>query len=180
MTHQTPPDEPTVHSDTREVPPAVPTRKEGNPAVPLGAILILVSFFLPWVFLEGTGCSGFELAFKKDPATALLLRFGVWTPASSEDGRPPRVSPNTVTRPLVLVPLLALGVIMLEVSSGRALLMRLISRGLTFTTGTMLAVGFAWFGTSVMVVHPAPAFWMVVMGGLLVALGSVTNVLRGT
>jgi hypothetical protein len=139
-----------------------------NLAVPLGALFVLISFFLPWINLGPAEVSGFDLAFRPEAAGALLDRFGVYTR-----------EPTTVTRPLMLVPLMAIGVLMLNLTAGKRLIMRLVTRSLIMVTGLMITAGFGFVGSMVVNVRPGPALWTTFSGGLLIVLGTVYDVARG-
>ena len=167
--HQNPPEpSPEPQPNPRQLTDS-PLECRPNLAVPVGALLIIISFFLPWVYLGHAGVSGFQLALEAGPATALLERFEVYTDA-----------PNHLTRPLLAIPLMGLAVIMLDLTAGKRVATRIVSRTLIFVTGLFITGAFGYVGCTVVVVHPAPALWTTFSGGLLIALGSVFDVARGT
>ena len=155
------------------------TKAQPNRAASLGALLVIFSFFLPWFYLGESSRSGFELVLREEAAEELLARFDIMLIQSTEDGAK-TVSANAATRPLLLAPLLALSTLALDSSKVRGTLMRILVRGLIGGAGALLAGAFAWFGISVMVIQPTPMYWMVVLGGLLIALGSLFDIIRGT
>ena len=147
----------------------VKPKQQANAAVPIGAVLVIVAFFLPLVYLDSMGVSGFQLVIHKGLAWDLLVHFGIYVE-----------SPTGVTRPLILVPFMGLGVLLLELTIGKHVISRLVSRTLIFVTGVILAGGFGYVGAMCVEVLPAPGLWMMFSGGLLIALGSVFDVVRGT
>ena len=148
--------------------PDMPVRQAGNIAVPIGALLIVASFFLPWLNFPGASSpSGFDIAFRTPSARVLLNHFGV---------DPKR--PTGLTRRLVIVPLMAGGVLLLNVTAGSHVVTRVFSRMLTFATGVFLSIVLGYVGLKVPQLHPAPAFWTTFSGGLLIAVGSFFDVLR--
>ena len=138
-----------------------------NIAVPIGALLIIASFFLPWLDLEASSPSGFDIAFRVPSARVLLNQFGM----------DPKKATG-LTRRLVIVPLMAVGVLLLNATAGSHVLTRVFSRMLTFATGVFLSIVLGYVGLKVPQLHPAPAFWMTFSGGLLIAVGSFFDVLR--
>lgn len=167
------------HQHPAEPSPDRPASPDSNPdtppaplpsvAVPVGGLLIVVSFFLPWVYLDHAGVSGFQLAFQEEPARVLLELLGLSIP-----------NPIRGTRVLSLVPLLAVGVLLLDLTAGTHRMTRLISRGLIFITGLLIIAVFGYVGGSVVVLSPGPALWSTFSGGLLIVLGSAFDVVRGS
>lgn len=156
------------HVEKPDQPPAFPVAGQSNVAVTIGGLMIIVSFFLPWVYLGPSSASGCQLAFEKPMAQLLIGRFGIYT-----------AEPTRITRPLVLVPLFALAALMLHLTTGKHVLARIVSRTLIFATGLVLAMVFAYVGAMVVELRPAPALWTTFGGGMLIALGSAFDVLRG-
>jgi hypothetical protein len=166
--HQTsvePSDEPVGKADH---PPAVPATGQSNVAIILGGLMIIVSFFLPWIYLGPSSASGFQIAFEKTMAQSLISRFGVYA-----------AEPTQITRPLALVPLFALAALMLHLTTGKRVPARIVSRMLIFATGLVVAMAFGYVGAMVVEVRPAPAFWTTFGGGMFIALGSIFDVVRG-
>ena len=152
-------------------------RVRSNAAIPVGGVLILVSFFLPWISLGSGSPSGFDLAFKDEAAKGLLVHFGVDFEA------PALKAPTRVTRPLVLLPLMALGVLLLDVTAGSRFIRRptrRISRLVVLATGVFFSIVFGYLGCGFPTLRLGPAFWTTFSGGLLIAVGSVFDVLRGS
>ena len=166
--HQTSVEPSDEHAGKPAQPPALPVTGQSSVAVTIGGLMIIVSFFLPWVYLGPSSASGFQLAFEKPMAQLLIGRFGAY-PAE----------PTRITRPLALVPLFALAVLMLHLTTGKRVPARIVSRTLVFATGLVVAIVFAYVGAMVVEVRPAPALWTTFGGGMLIALGSVFDVLRG-
>ena len=146
---------------------------KSNAAVPVGGMLIIVSFFLPWISLASTSPSGFELAFADEAARGLLVHFGV-------DFREPALKePTRITRPLVLLPLMALGVLVLDLTAGSRFVSRpprRISRLVVLATGVFFSIVFGYLGCNFPDLRLGPAFWTTFSGGLLIAVGSVFDV----
>ena len=156
----------------------------GNIAVPIGALLIIASFFLPWLEFESSTPSGFDIAFRTASARKFLDHFGVPTP-----------EPTKITRRLVLVPLMAAGVLLLNLTTGASVqsgqtpsthsakthvVTRTFARILIFATGVFLTVVLGYVGSMFTQLKPAPAFWTTFSGGLLIAVGSFFDILRRT
>ena len=148
---------------------AGPSGPSANIAVPIGALLIIASFFLPWLDFEASSPSGFDIAFRSPSARVLLNHFGV-NPAK----------PTGLTRRLVSAPLMAVGVLLLHVTAGSHVVTRVFSRMLTFATGVFLTIVLGYVGSMFTQLTPAPAFWTTFSGGLLIAVGSFFDVLRRT
>jgi hypothetical protein len=148
-----------------------------NAAVPVGALLIIAAFFLPWFHLGSAAPSGFDIAFRDESARRLMNHFGLETD-----------QPTRITRRFVLVPLMAAGVLLINVTSqarpssgsGAAVLVtRTFARVLSLGTGLFLAVLVGYVGVRFVHLRPAGAFWMTFSGGGLIAIGSVFDLLRG-
>jgi hypothetical protein len=145
--------------------PAGPTPdpSAGNFAVPAGALLVAVGFFLPWVV---PGVTGLEMASNERLAymTLASLRF------QSDD-------PLGVTRPLYLVPVLALICLMLDLtvtpgSPGRAAV-----RFSILAAGIALSLFFVFMGLAFggMLAY---GFWGSLTGSLFITVGAGFNVVR--
>ena len=130
--------------------------------------MIIVSFFLPWVYLGPLEASGCQLAFEKPMAGLLMSRFGIYA-----------AEPTRITRPLMLVPLFAVAVLMLHLTAGKRIFPRIVSRMLIFATGLFVTLVFGYIGAMVVEVRPAAGLWTTFSGGMFIALGSVFDVVRG-
>lgn len=147
-----------------ETPHAPASSRPGNPGIPVGCILLVACFFLPWVSVADL--SAMRIAADADAADAAFGVLGLSHP-----------SPGSVTRLLFFVPALALSTWMLDASvplgrpghlatklgvGASALVLVLLFGGLGAAFGRQLAAG----------------FWGSLMGSLFILVGVIFDVAR--
>jgi hypothetical protein len=147
-----------------ETPHAPAHSRHGNPGVPVGCILLVACFFLPWVPV--IGLSAVRIASDPEAAEAAFGALGLGHP-----------SPIHVTRLLFFVPLLALSTWMLDASVPPGASGRLAAKIGVLMSGVVLAFFFAamgfFFGP-----HLGAGFWGSLMGSLFILVGVIFNVAR--
>ena len=144
--------------------PAHETRRAGNIGVPVGCLIILGCFFMPWLTLDGA--SAMELSTDRQKAEAA---FGYL--------RLHHRMPIMVTRGLYMIPLLALSTLMLDFAIAPGHVARAAARFGILASGAVLAIFFIHTGVS-FGPQMSYGFWGSLTGSLFVAVGVLFNVAR--
>jgi hypothetical protein len=153
--------EPTMSQDA---PPTPPSRPTGNIGVPIGCILLLVCFFLPWITMGSV--SALELSTDRETAVSAFAHLQFSSPL-----------PMLLTRGLWVVPLLALLVLWTELTIPSGRLGRRAVRIAVFAVAGVAAFLFIRFGLD-FGTQLAYGFWGSLMGDLFITVGELFNVLR--
>ena len=136
----------------------------GSFAVPAGAVLLIVCFFLPWIALDSS--SAMEVS--GDPAKAesafLYLRLHADQPLS-------------YTRLLYLIPILSLSVLLLDSTVTPGSFGRAAVRLGIFAAGATLCLFFVFCGLR-MGPKLAYGFWGSLTGALYISVGAMLDVFR--
>ena len=141
------------------------TSAQGNTGVPIGCVVLLVCFFLPWVALGNVSAMTIALDAAKADTSILYVGF------TTND-------PQTAGRVLLMVPLLAISTLMLELSVPTGRGNRMAVRIATAAGGGTLVA----FFTMVALAgghRLAYGFWGSLSGALFITVGGLFNVFRG-
>ena len=141
-----------------------PSSRTGNIGVPVGCILIVACFFLPW--LTRTHISGMEMASMSAKADAA---FGYL----AEHSR----TPVLTARVLYLAPLLALVALLLDLSVPPGHKSRFFARLGILAAGASLGMFFIHFGVY-FGAQLTYGFWGSLMGSLFITVGVIFDVAR--
>lgn len=138
----------------------------GNVGVPVGCLIVIVCFFLPWTAPKGA--SAMEIS--GDPFKALTALSHVLEVHTEK--------PLAYTRVLYLVPILALSTLMLEITVPPGHGGRILARLAVLAAGATLCLFFVSLG----ILHAsklAGGFWGSLTGALFIFVGVLFNVFRG-
>jgi hypothetical protein len=149
---------------SQDAAPSEPSRRSGNIGIPVGCILILVCFFLPW--LSRTHTSGIQMAGSSAKADAAFGYLGTHSR-----------TPILVTRVLYLVPLLALTALLLDLSVPPGHKSRFFARLGILAAGAALSMFFVHFGCTYGA-QLTYGFWGSLMGALFITVGVIFDVAR--
>jgi len=142
----------------------VRSKAKGSFAVPVGAVLLFVCFFLPWVDREGF--SGLEVSGDAVKAESTFQYLHLRVP-----------HPLSYTRLLFLIPVLALATLLVGITVGPGHPGRLAVRLSVFAWGAMLSVFFLFCGVR-LGGELSYGFWGSLTGALYVCVGALLNVFR--
>ncbi len=140
------------------------TPRFGNPGVPVGCILVLAGFVLPW--LAFGNLSGLEIG--ADPEKAATAAAVV---------RSVHRFPPGAMRMLYFVPLLALSTLLLDVSVPVGNRERTFARLGVLVAGGTLTLFFLYVGIRFLP-YLASGFWGSCMGSLFILVGGIFNAAR--
>ncbi len=144
--------------------PASDSGVRGNVGVPIGSILILIGFFLPW--LAFGGLSAAQIAANPDRMAAALGVLSRDVPA-----------PGAVARALLVIPILALSTLMIDVATPPGHPARLAARLGVLLAGALLTAFFLLAGV-LYGRHLTSGFWGSCMGALFILVGGIFNAAR--
>ncbi len=138
----------------------------GNVGVPVGGILILVSFlFIPFVSIGGL--TAIKIALNHDAAEAAFAVLGVSGPMADK-----------AVRMLMLLPALALTVLMIELAVPPGHGSRPYANVAVAIAGALLSLVLGSVGLC-FGAHFGPGFWGTLTGSLFILVGGIFNVARG-
>ena len=142
------------------------TRVQGNIGVPIGTVVLVVCFFLPWVRPSNISAAVMVVDATRANATAL---YAMGVTANH---------PQAVSRVLLMIPLLAVSTLLLELSAPAGHSARVIARISILAGGGTLCVFFVAVG-----LQAGPkllyGFWGSLSGALFITVGGLFNVFRG-
>ena len=137
----------------------------GNLGVPVGTVLIVVCFFLPWVTLNDF--TALEVSANHQKAS-MALGYLKMNPRN----------PLALRRALYLIPIVALSTLMLQFAIPPGRTGRAAARFGVLAVGAMLCTFFIYFAF-----HHGPklacGFWGSLTGALFITVGALFNVFRG-
>jgi len=140
------------------------TTPRRNFAVPAGAVILLVCFFLPWISLDNA--SGMEVSGDPLKAESTFAYLRLYAD-----------HPLTYTRLLYLVPILALATLLLDSTVGPGHMGRVAVRLGTFAAGSTLCLFFVFWGLR-MGPKLTYGFWGSLTGALYISVGALFDVFR--
>ena len=141
-----------------------PSPRLGNLGVPVGCVLLLAGFFLPW--LSFGALSGMEIAADREKAAMAIAV-----------ARPAHVSSAMGLRLLLFVPILALVTLMIEMTVPPGHPERLLARLGVLLAGGTLTLFFLYVGI-VYAPYLAAGFWGSCMGAMFILVGGVFDAAR--
>jgi hypothetical protein len=142
----------------------VRSRSVGSFAVPAGAVLIIVCFFLPWIALDHS--SAMDVSGDPRKAQSAFDYLNLYA-----------ARPLDYTRVLFLIPILGISTILLETMVPPGRLGRIAVRLGIFAGGAVLCLFFIFAGIRL---GPklAYGFWGSLTGALYILTGALVDVLR--